>query len=216
MSRRPKKHAVIGCHPAEISFTMSVAERYRESVAALCQEVVMRDLYLMRFDPVLKANERPTATPYVLADDVRSELDLLAGTDVFVLVYPIWFGSPPAMMKGYIDRVRGAGFPYGAVRNREFNPLMTGKRLVSFTFSGTTEAWLHEQGVLLSLRKLFDDYFLNGFSLVATKHINFDAVAKGLKKIFIERNLFEVAEAARSICSDLPGEPTGNSLADSF
>jgi NAD(P)H dehydrogenase (quinone) len=132
---------------------------------------------------------------------VAEELELLAGTDVFVLVYPIWFGSPPALIKGYIDRVLGAGFPYGAVRDRRFHPLMAGKRLVSFTSSGTTRAWLEEQGALGSLRTLYDNYLRNAFSLEATEHIHFDAITEGLKKSFVDQNLFQVGETARLICS---------------
>ncbi|MCI4592477.1 NAD(P)H-dependent oxidoreductase [Sphingobium sp. BYY-5] len=201
INRRAPKHAVIVCHPAEDSFTMSVARRYRESVEALRHDVVVRDLYRLGFDPVLKADERPTSIPYALSDDVAQELQLLSGSDVFVLVYPIWFGSPPAMIKGYIDRVLGAGFPYGAVRDRRFHPLMAGKRLVSFTSSGTTRAWLEEQGAWLSLRTLYDTYMRHAFSLEATEHIHFDAIAEGLKKMFVDQNLFQVEEAARLICS---------------
>lgn len=200
-NRNVPKHAVIVCHPAEDSFTMSVAERYRESVEALRHQVLVRDLYRMGFDPVLKKDERPTSPSYMLPDDVAKELELLAGTDVFVLIYPIWFGSPPALIKGYIDRVLGAGFPYGAVRDRQFHPLMAGKRLVSFTSSGTTRAWLEEQGALNSIRNLYDNYMCNAFSLDATEHIHFDAIAEGLKKTFIDQNLFQVEEAARLICS---------------
>jgi NAD(P)H dehydrogenase (quinone) len=200
-NQRPAKHAVIVCHPAVASFTMSVATRYRETVEALRHQVVIRDLYQMDFDPVLKEDERPTSPSHVLADDVAEELELLAGTDVFVLVYPIWFGSPPALIKGYIDRVLGAGFPYGAVRDRRFHPLMAGKRLVSFTSSGTTRAWLEEQGAWRSLRTLYDDYMRNAFSLDATEHIHFDAIAEGLKKTVVDQNLFQVEAAARLICS---------------
>jgi NAD(P)H dehydrogenase (quinone) len=185
---------------------MSVACRYRETVEALGHRVVMRDLYRLGFDPVLKDSERPTSLPHILADDVTRELELLAGTDVFVLVYPIWFGSPPALIKGYIDRVFGAGFPYGAVRDRQFHPLMAGKRLVSFTSSGTTRAWLEEQGALVALRTLYDNYLRNAFSLEATEHIHFDAIAEGLKKMFVDENLFQVQESARLICSRFVAE----------
>ncbi len=139
--------------------------------------------------------------PHVLADDVVEELSLLAGADVFVLIYPIWFGTPPAMMKGYIDRVLGAGFPYRAIRDREPHALLTGKRLVSFTASGTTRSWLEEQGAWRSLRTLYDQYLANAFSLATTKHIHFDAVSEDLAPRFVRQHLHKVEEAARSICS---------------
>ena len=199
--RRVPKHAVIVCHPVEHSFTMAVATRYCDTVRGLRQDVVLRDLYRMGFDPVLKATERPTASTHCLSDDVARELELLSGADVFVLVYPIWFGSPPALVKGYIDRVLGAGFPHGAIRDRRMHPLMTGKLLVSFTTSATTKAWLEEQGAWLSLRTLYDDYMRRAFSLEATEHIHFDAITDDLSRQAAEGLLFQVEQAARRICS---------------
>ena len=63
------KHAVIACHPEEASFTLSVAQRYAETVRARAQDVVVRDLYRMGFDPVLSATERHGHP----ADDVEQE-----------------------------------------------------------------------------------------------------------------------------------------------
>jgi NAD(P)H dehydrogenase (quinone) len=59
----------------------------------------------MNFDPVLRRGERKGRP----ARDVDQEWALLGKVDVYVLVYPIWFGAPPAMLRGYIDRVFGAG-----------------------------------------------------------------------------------------------------------
>ena len=95
------KHAIIACHPDEKSFTLAVANRYAEAVRAHGHEAIIRDLYRMKFNPVLKSAER-RGRP---AKDVEKEWGTLGKVDVFVLVYPIWFGTPPAMLKGYIDRV---------------------------------------------------------------------------------------------------------------
>ena len=203
MEQRQPKHAVIMCHPAEDSFNMSVADRYVETVRAAGHEALVRDLYRMNFDPVLRMNERPTSRPHILPRDVSEELELLSGTDVFVLVYPLWFGAPPAMLKGYIDRVLGAGFPYGAVRDGHTHPLMSGKRLVSFSSSGTTLAWLNEQGAWQSLRTLFDSYLCHAFSMQEPVHVHFDAIAPSSKPDFIHAKLFRVEEAAREICGEL-------------
>lgn len=54
----------------------------------------------MGFDPLLKNEERPDRRGSSLSRDVRAELDALTGSDVIALVYPIWFGMPPAMLKG--------------------------------------------------------------------------------------------------------------------
>src|SRR3954467_1179436 len=99
------RHAVILCHPDPKSFNRAVADAYCDAVRKQGQEVMVRDLYAMGFDPVLKAEERPTVDNFKLSEDVEAEIALLASSDVFVLVYPIWFGTPPAMLKGYVERV---------------------------------------------------------------------------------------------------------------
>ena len=153
------KHAIIACHPEEHSFTLSMARRYAEAVEAHGHETLLRDLYRMEFNPVLGTAER-RGTP---AADVEHEWALLGKVDVYVLVYPVWFGTPPALLKGYIDRVFGAGRDRGRDDDGGPGELLKGKRLVSLTASGSMRAWLAEKGVLGSLRTVYDRYFAEIF-----------------------------------------------------
>src|SRR5690606_21768299 len=150
------KHAVIVCHPAEESFTLSAAQRYAETVSARGQEVVVRDLYRMDFDPILRDEERSGAP----GEDVVAEWALLGDVDVFVLVYPIWFGAHPVLLVDYVDLVFGAGCEGGFVVESN---LLDRKRLVSLSFSGLTRARLNEKGVLKSLRTVYGHYLSDVF-----------------------------------------------------
>lgn len=199
--RRPPKHVVILCHPEEGSFNASVAERYCATVRTIGHEVVLRDLYATGFDPVLRAREQPGRADFELSSDVAEELTLLSGASVFVLVYPIWFGAPPAMLKGYVERVLGAGFTHRNVRDRAFHPIAEGAHLLSFTSSGTTSQWLSEQGAMLSLRQVFDEYIKNAFSFASTDHVHFSAIVKGTRANYIRECLAEVEQKARTIAS---------------
>lgn len=190
------KHAVIVCHPAEESFTMAVAKRYADTVAARGQEVVVRDLYRIGFDPILHDAER-LGDP---AEDVAREWALLDNVDIFTLVYPIWFGAPPAMMVGYIDRVFGAGRERGEGGDNE--PL-AGKRLVSLTSSGSMRAWLNEKGVLNSLRTVYDRYLSDVFGFAETARYHFDGVGPDTPERDIRMHLNAVENAAREVMSRL-------------
>ena len=208
--QKPVKHAVIACHPASRSITMSAAARYAETARSLGHEVVIRDLYRLGFDPVLKDSERPAAYRHAVATDVAAELAVLQATNVFVLLYPIWFGTPPAMLKGYIERVLGSDFSFEAVRSRKTNPLLSGKLLVSFSFSGTSRAWLDDQGVLLSLRTIFDDYLCRAFSLADAPHFHFDRIPEGMAPNFGEEIMTEVEERTREICARFGYDPAAH------
>jgi NAD(P)H dehydrogenase (quinone) len=192
---RPLKHAIIVCHPAEDSFTLAIAKRYAEAVRAHGHETVVRDLYRLSFDPVLKNDERQGQP----RDDVVREWQVLGDVDVFVLVYPIWFGAPPAMMKGYIDRVFGAGRMRGSAGEGSEVSGLQGKQLVSLTLSGTMRAWLDEKGVLGSLRNVFDRYMADVFGLAETHHYHFDGVQPGLPERDYRFQLAKVGEAATEV-----------------
>jgi NAD(P)H dehydrogenase (quinone) len=110
------KHAVILCHPEPDSFNAAIAAQYCAAVEKHGQKAVLRDLYRLNFDPVLRAGEQPGAAGFLPAPDVARELEAIAGAAVLVFVYPIWFGTPPAMLKGYVDRVLGSEFTFRAVR----------------------------------------------------------------------------------------------------
>ena len=197
------KHAVIACHPDEGSFTLSVARRYAEAVEAHGHEAVVRDLYRMNFDPVLRAEERHGEP----AKDVAAEWTALGKIDVFVLIYPIWFGTPPAMLKGYIDRVFGAGRVFGTGVKGGPGELLEGKRLVSLTSSGSMKAWLSEKGVLGSLRTVYDRYFADVFGFAETHRFHFDGVTDDIPERDVSQHLHEVDKAAREVMSRMLVRP---------
>lgn len=199
----PAKHAVIVAHPNVESFTMSVARAYCEAVEANGQVATLRDLYRSGFDPVLKSADRTTGDGFVPAEDVAAELDQLAGASIFVLVYPVWFGAPPAMIKGYVERVFGAGFaePLSGVHlRRPTHPLLGGRRLLSFTSSGSTRLWLEEQGAWTSLQTLFDGYLARTFWMQSPEHVHFESIVEGIDPALVRAHLRDVAGEADRIC----------------
>ena len=191
------KHAIIVCHPSEDSFTFSAARRYEEAVRAHGQETVLRDLYRIGFDPVLRESERH-GDP---AEDVRMEWAALGKVDAFVLVYPIWFGTPPAMLKGYIDRVFGAGRTLGQGGEGGEGELLAGRHLVSLTSSGSHRAWLDEKGVLGSLRTVYDRYLSDVFGFAETHRFHFDGITEAVPESEIRSHLGAVEKAARDVMS---------------
>ena len=77
----------------------------------------------------------------MLSEDIQSELEKLAWADAVVLQFPLWWLGPPAILKGWIDRVLVQGFGYG-VDDGDGRPLrsgdgkLTGKRAMVVTTIG--------------------------------------------------------------------------------
>ena len=202
------KHAVIVSHPEPDSFTMAVAQAYCRAVEARGQTAVLRDLYRMNFDPVLKGKERPGRRDFAPAPapDVKAELKLLAGAGAFVLVYPIWFGTPPAMIKGYVERVFGAGYEIEAISrplDRSSHKLLGGRQLLSFSSSGASRQWLEDQGAWLSLQTIFDGYLARAFWMSTPDHLHFDNVHDGMSEKVARDHLVEVGLRAEAMCDTL-------------
>lgn len=195
MAIDPIRHLVVLAHPRRGSFNHQIAQAYCDAVEACGQRAFLRDLYLNRFDPVLEyLGEAPEL-------EVVYDLTEIRYCDVVVFVYPIWFGGPPAMIKGYVDRVLGAGFKPSHDHAQAHNPFLKGRHMISFSTSASTEAWLGEQGQLTALRESFDRYLGTIFQLAATEHVHIDAVVEGLSEQYAAEQLERVRQAARNTCA---------------
>ncbi len=188
----PIRHLLVYANPAPESFNQAIVETYVAEVAAHGQEAIVRDLYAMKFDPVLKAEERPLHGNCVQATEVTQELALIATADILVLVYPIWFGLPPAILKGYVDRVLGAGYSFRDVHDQTGQAAVRGKRLLSFSTSGTSLPWLDERGQVLSLREIWDIYLWRGFGMKQSEHIMIDSVVPNISSAYAAEQLERV------------------------
>jgi len=185
------KHAVIIAHPKPDSFTASVAEAYIRACRDAGHELVIRDLYRVGFDPCLKAGELPFEQSFRPGSDVAAERSLLGDCDIFAFFYPLWLNTPPAMIKGYLERVFGFGFAYGA-GGRSYHPLLAGRRLISFSSSGAPADWLEETGALPAIRTLFDDYFAKLCGMTVLDHVHVGNVTPGASTYFVQARLDDV------------------------
>ena len=173
------KHAVILAHPAASSLNRAIAGAYAEAVSAQGHQVILRDLYDMGFDPCLKAGEIPGPAEPVFAQDVVDERARLRDVDVFAFVYPLWFNAPPAILKGYVDRVFSMGFGFAPAFGGN-EPRLTGRRLISFTTSGAPDHWVHRTGALGVLMQLFDEHLAGVCGLEVVDHAHFGGMVSGI------------------------------------
>lgn len=198
------RHIVVRCHPEQQSFNAAMASAYCAEVRQQGHEVFVRDLYAMGFDPVLKSVERAGPDRRTMPD-VRDELDIIGGADVFVLVYPIWFGGPPAMLKGYLERVLGTGTRPDQFRQRAAPGVLAGKRMVSFSSSAADEHWLATEGQFDALITGFDRYIEHGFAMAPSEHIHFGEIVDGIDSATIDAHLAAVRVHARRVCETVGG-----------
>ncbi|MDD5599838.1 MAG: NAD(P)H-dependent oxidoreductase [Victivallaceae bacterium] len=104
------KILIILGHPDSKSFNHAIARTVRDGLLELGCEVIFHDLYEENFPPLLPAEEIP-ATGKVAAI-VEKYCKELVEADGIVVVHPNWWGQPPAVLKGWIDRVIRPGTAY--------------------------------------------------------------------------------------------------------
>jgi len=192
------RHAVVLGHPSTGSFNAAAAAAYIEAVRAAGHEAGLRDLYAQGFQPCLQACELPWRDDFAVLADVEAERQAIADADVIVLVYPLWFNAPPAIIKGYVERVFGLGFGYAAAAPGT-RPRMVGKSLVSITTSGAPGDWVDQTGAMEHLRKGFDDHVAAVCGMAVLEHLHLGGVTPGIRADAAESMFEQVRGMARSL-----------------
>jgi NAD(P)H dehydrogenase (quinone) len=97
---------IVYCHPHEASLTAAARDRVIMGLTAAGHEIRVLDLYGMGFNPVLSPQERADYhTPETNEANISEHLEALRWCEALIFVYPTWWYGPPAMLKGWLDRV---------------------------------------------------------------------------------------------------------------
>jgi putative NADPH-quinone reductase len=116
---------VVG-HPDGSSLNLVLARKIRDRLETRGHEVLFHDLYAEGFDPVLPLEEFRRKSSF---DPLPSRHGAeLSGAGGLVVVHPDWWGLPPAIVKGWVDRVFLAGVAYAYEEGGDFLPLLGGLR----------------------------------------------------------------------------------------
>lgn len=102
--------SVILAHPDPASFNHGIARVVLEALAPTSARVNFHDLCKEQFEPLLPAEE--VAKDFTLPALVAAHCREIAEADLIIIIHPNWWGQPPAMLKGWIDRVIRPGVAY--------------------------------------------------------------------------------------------------------
>jgi putative NADPH-quinone reductase len=130
---------IILAHPDKGSFNHAVANACASRLEKGGCRVVLHDLYAEGFDPVLPAAEIKRGAE--LDDAIRRHCEDLLACDGIVIVHPNWWGMPPAILTGWVDRVIRPGMAYKFVEGDKGEGVPVGllkaKSAVVFNTSNT-------------------------------------------------------------------------------
>lgn len=104
------KVSVILGHPRPGSLNHAIADTAIRALGENGHAVFFHDLYAEGFDPVLPSGEIPRDAS--LDPAIAAHCREIAAADGIVIVHPDWWGQPPAILKGWVDRVLRPGVAY--------------------------------------------------------------------------------------------------------
>lgn len=104
------KILVILAHPDQQSFNHAIANACIQRLTENGHEIIFHDLHKEQFDPIITSAEIPknATVPHL----VKQHCDDLLQSDAIIVVHPNWWGQPPAILKGWIDRIIRPGVAY--------------------------------------------------------------------------------------------------------
>jgi len=133
------KISVILAHPDARSFNHAIAERTVATLKNLGCEIFYHDLYQEKFDALLPAEEIPKDVK--LPDMIAQHCKEASMVDGFIIIHPNWWGMPPAILTGWVDRVMRPGLAYEFLENDSGegvpHGLLNADKVVVFNTSNT-------------------------------------------------------------------------------
>lgn len=132
--------SIILAHPNPRSFNHAIAATVAETLRRNGHHPIVHDLCAEKFDPVLPAEE--LVRDAVLPPVIRQHCDEIVAADGIIIIHPNWWGTPPAILKGWVDRVLRMGIAYKFVAgdNGEGVPvsLLRAKSAIVFNTANTS------------------------------------------------------------------------------
>lgn len=136
-----KKILIINGHPNKTSFCSAIAGTYARAAAAAGNEVDLLNLYEMQFDPNFTGSyekESVQAEP-----DILNARKKISDAQHLLIVHPVWWGSVPALLKGFFDKTLVPGFAFKYRKNSiRWDKLLAGKT-ASIIYTSDTPPWFY-------------------------------------------------------------------------
>jgi NAD(P)H dehydrogenase (quinone) len=144
---------IVSAHPEKKSFTCAIRDTVVKTLLKEGYDVKESDLYKMKFNPVasekdFKELQNKEYLNIVMeqrngkfVSEITKELQKLIWCDYLVCIFPFWWSGPPAIMKGWFDRVLACGSAWDFGKMFENGLLNKKKGLIITSVGGPNEIY---------------------------------------------------------------------------
>lgn len=165
------KYLIIYAHPNPASFNHAILETVTAELKKNKKNFRVRDLYKMKFNPVLQKKELTGS----LLPDIKKEQAYIRSADALIFIFPIWWSAMPAMLKGYIDRVFSFGFAYDITDDGAVG-LLQGKKVFLISTTGASKEEYEKMGAFKMMSMSMDGAIFQFAGMEVIGHKYFSSV----------------------------------------
>ena len=184
-----KRIAIIDGHPDpdQIHYVHALADAYQRGACEAGHEVRRIAVADLKIPLLRTAKDFQSGTPLPA---VRACQETLAWAEHWVILYPLWLGSMPAMLKGFFEQVARPGFAFRAARGRgAAKKLLTGRSahvIVTMGMPGLFYRWYYRAHSLKSLERNILAFL--GIAPVRSTVVGMvEGVSAGVRRKWLER-----------------------------
>ena len=178
---------IVFAHPWNGSFNKAILDKVMEKLDETKEKYTIIDLNKDKFNPVMTEEELSLYSQGKSIDPlVEKYQEILKNTDELVLVFPIWWMSMPAILKGFFDKVMTKGFAYKNAKNGIKGLLTNIKTAKMITTAEAPKILLSITGFGITMKKAN----LGGVGIKKTEWIHYSLKSKGKdedRKKFLEK-----------------------------
>ncbi|MDR1584498.1 MAG: NAD(P)H-dependent oxidoreductase [Prevotellaceae bacterium] len=188
------KYLIILAHPNPASFNSSLIKALHDHLVNKDNEVEIRNLYEIGFNPVLSADDFLSLTDNKIPKDIDIEQKYVKWAEHIIFAYPVWWGGMPAILKGYIDRVFSEGFAYEYVAEGSRGLLSPRKGSIICSTGAYSEEYKTVQDAMkiISGEVIFDFVGLKLYKQLFYGGV--PSVSNEVRKLYIQNALREFSE----------------------
>ena len=131
------KTLIIYAHPSTPGYCPTILKEVETKLKSTNEEYELLDLYKMNYNPILSEKEHYTAGFYDISKKNKVIQKKILDAKNLIFIYPVWWGSMPAILKGFFDRILTSHYAFQYSKNgSRVNGLLKGRNATVFITSG--------------------------------------------------------------------------------
>ena len=172
------KVLIVFAHPNPESFNRAVLNSFMQGLESKKHPYEVVDLYAMNFQPCLTSQDLAAFQTGTVPADIQAQQAKVSEADALVFIFPVWWSAPPAILKGWVDRVFSLKFAYDFTDQGPVG-LLRDKKALLLTTSGGDQAFFESSGIQKAIEATVDLGIFGFTGMESVQHVFFYNVVDG-------------------------------------